>query len=57
MTVSIFDDAEKAVGEHEDEVQNLTQDAEKTADQETGDKFNSEIADAGSALDHEAEQQ
>jgi len=55
--VSIFDDAEKELGEHQDEVQSLTQDAEKEADKETGDKFDTEVGDAGSALDHEIDQQ
>jgi hypothetical protein len=55
--VGIFDDAEKAAAKDPNEVQNLTQDAEKFADQETGGKFDSEISDAGSALDKEIDQQ
>jgi hypothetical protein len=55
--VSIFDDAEKEMGEHPDEVKNLTQDAEKEADKETGDKFDSEVGDAGSAMDNEIDKQ
>lgn len=55
--MGIFDDAEKAAGKDPNEVQNLTQDAEKTADQETGGKFDSEIGDAGSALDKDIDQQ
>jgi para-aminobenzoate synthetase / 4-amino-4-deoxychorismate lyase len=55
--VGIFDEAEKAAAKDPNEVQNLTQDAEKFADQETGGKFDSEIADAGSELDKEIDQQ
>ena len=57
--MSIFDDAakdaEKLVGQ--DEVQNLTKDAENFADQETGNKFDSEIAAAGNMADKEIDQQ
>ena len=53
----IFDEAEKAASEHPDQVQNLTQDAEKFADKETGGKYDSEIDKAGSMLDKEVEQQ
>lgn len=53
----IFDDAEKAAAKDPNEVQNLTQDAEKVADKDTGGKFDSEIGDAGSALDKEVDQQ
>jgi hypothetical protein len=53
----IFDDAEKAAGKDPNEVQNLTQDAEKAADQETGGKFDTEVADAGSALDKDIDKQ
>lgn len=55
--MSIFDDAEKELGKDPNEVQNLTQDAEKFADQETGGKFDSEIAAGGSELDKEIDQQ
>lgn len=55
--MSIFDDAEKAAAQDPNEVQNLTQDAEKFADQETGGKFDSEIAGLGSELDKEIDQQ
>ena len=41
----------------QDEVQNLTKDAENFADQETGNKFDSEIADAGNMLDNQIDQQ
>ena len=53
--MGIFDDAEKLVGQ--DEVQNLTKDAENYADQETGNKFDSEITDAGNMLDSQIDQQ
>jgi hypothetical protein len=53
--VGLFDDAEKLVGQ--DEVKNLTQDAEKFADQETGNKFDSEISDAGTMLDNQIDPQ
>ena len=55
--MGLFDDAEKLAGEHPDEVKNLTQDAEKFADQETGNKFDSEISDAGTAMDNQFDQQ
>jgi hypothetical protein len=57
--MSLFDDAEKLVGQNEEQkvVQDVTQDAEKVADQETGDKFDSEIASAGTALDNQVDQQ
>ena len=55
--VGIFDEAEKAAGKDPHEVQNLTQDAEKFADQETGGKFESQIANAGQALDKDIDQQ
>jgi hypothetical protein len=55
IRVGIFDEAEKAVGQ--DKIQEATQDAEKLADKETGDKFDSEISSAGSALDKEIGQQ
>ena len=55
--MSIFDDAEKEMGEHPDEVKDLTQDAEKEIDQETGGKFDSEVDDAGSAMDNEIDKQ
>jgi hypothetical protein len=53
--MGIFDDAEKLVGQNE--VQDLTKDAENFADQETGNKFDSEIADAGNMLDNQIDQQ
>jgi len=53
--MGIFDDAEKLVGQ--DEVQNLTKDAENVADQETGNKFDSEVTDAGNMLDSQIDQQ
>jgi hypothetical protein len=53
--VSIFDDAEKAVGQ--DAIKEATQEAEKFADQETGNKFDSEIQSAGTALDNDIAQQ
>jgi hypothetical protein len=57
ITVSIFDDAEKEMGEHPDEVKDVTQDAEKEADKETGGKLDSEVGDAGSAMDNEVDKQ
>jgi hypothetical protein len=53
--MGIFDEAEKAVGQ--DKIQEATQEAEKFADKETGDKFDSEISSAGTALDSEIAQQ
>ena len=53
--MGIFDEAEKAVGQ--DKIQEATQEAEKFADKETGDKFDSEISAAGTALDNEIAQQ
>ena len=53
--MGIFDDAEKLVGQNE--VQDLTKDAENAADQETGNKFDSEITDAGNMLDSQVDQQ
>jgi len=53
--MGIFDDAEKMVGQNE--VQDLTKDAENFADQETGNKFDSEITDAGNMLDNQIDQQ
>ena len=53
--MGLFDDAEKLVGQ--DEEKNLTQDAEKFADQETGNKFDSEISDAGTMVDNQLGQQ
>ena len=41
----MFDDAEKHVSDSE--VQDATQDAEKMADKETGNKFDSQVQDAG----------
>lgn len=52
---NMFEDAEKHVSP--DEVQEVTQDAEKFADKETGDKFDSEVADAGNMADKEIDQQ
>ena len=56
--MSIFDDAEKLAGQAggDQVVQDLTQDAENVADQDTGGKFDSEIKDAGSALDQQVDQ-
>jgi hypothetical protein len=51
----MFDDAEKHVSQGE--VQDVTEDAEKLADKETGNKFDSEVADAGNMADKEADQQ
>ncbi len=53
--MGIFDDAEKLAGQGE--VQDLTKDAENVADQETGNKFDSEITDAGNMLDNQIDQQ
>jgi hypothetical protein len=51
----MFDDAEKHVSQGEE--QDVTKDAEKFADQETGNKFDSEISDAGDMADKEMDQQ
>lgn len=57
--MGIFDEAEKLAGEAGGEqiVQNVTQDAEKWADQETGGKFDSEIQDAGNFADQQIDQE
>jgi hypothetical protein len=54
---SLFDDAEKLAGAGGEDgvVQDVTQDAEQFADNETGGKFDSEIQDAGNALDQQAD--
>jgi hypothetical protein len=51
----MFEDAEKHVSQ--DEVQDVTRDAEKFADKETGNKFDSEVTDAGNMADKEIDQQ
>ena len=55
--MSFMDDAEKLIGQGaaDNEVGDLTKDAEQFADNETGGKFDSEIQDAGSALDSDIE--
>jgi antitoxin protein of toxin-antitoxin system len=53
----IFDDAEKMAAEHPDQVQNLTEDAEKFADKETGGKYDSEVEKGGEMLDKEIDKQ
>jgi hypothetical protein len=54
---SLFDDAEKLAGSGGEDgaVQDLTHDAEQTVDNETGDKFNSEIQDTGNAADQQVD--
>jgi hypothetical protein len=53
----IFDDAEKMAAEHPDQVQNVTEDAEKVADKETGGQYDSEVEKGGSMLDKEIDKQ
>lgn len=53
----IFDDAEKMAAEHPDQVQDVTEDAEKFADKETGDKYDSEVEKGGQMLDKEIDKQ
>lgn len=67
FSVGIFDDAEKLAGQdtggtegtggtENSAVSDLTQDGEKLLDNETGDKFDSEIQSAGTTLDQQADQ-
>jgi hypothetical protein len=51
----MFEDAEKHVSDSE--IQDATQDVEKMADKETGNKFDSEVTDAGNLADKEIDQQ
>lgn len=59
--MSLFDeaekDAEKMVGQSKEDaaVANVTQDGEKFLDQETGNKFDSQIQSGGTALDQQAD--
>jgi hypothetical protein len=55
--MSIFDDAEKLVGQGGEDsvVQDVTQQGEQLADNETGGKFDSEVQDAGNALDQQVD--
>jgi hypothetical protein len=55
--MSIFDDAEKLVGQGGEDsvVQDVTQQGERLVDNETGGKFDSEVQDAGNALDQQAD--
>lgn len=53
----IFDDAEKMAAEHPDQVQDVTEDAEKFADKETGGKYDSEVEKGGQMLDKEIDNQ
>jgi hypothetical protein len=55
--MSIFDDAEKLVGQGGEDsvVQDVTQQGEQLVDNETGGKFDSEVQDAGNALDQQAD--
>jgi hypothetical protein len=55
--MGLMDDAEKLAGQGaaDNEVSDLTKDAEQYADNETGGKFDSEIQDAGNTLDTQAE--
>jgi hypothetical protein len=56
--MGLMDDAEKLAGQGTEDnvVSDVTKDAEQFADNETGDKFDSEIQDAGNALDQDADQ-
>jgi hypothetical protein len=57
--MGIFDEAEKLVGQAggDQVVQDLTQEAEKYADEKTGGQFDSEIQDAGNALDQQIDKE
>ena len=57
--MGIFDEAEKLAGQAGGDalVENATKDAENWADQETGGKFDSEIQDAGNAVDQQIDQE
>jgi hypothetical protein len=56
--MGLFDDAEKLVGQGGEDsvVQDITQQGEQLVDNETGGKFDSEIQDAGNAVDQQADQ-
>lgn len=56
--MGLFDDAEKMVGQSTEDnaVSGLTQDGEKFLDNETGNKFDSEITSGGDMLDKQADQ-
>jgi hypothetical protein len=65
--MGLFDDAENLLGQggqgdqagqsgEDSAVQDITQQGEKLADNETGGKFDSEIQDAGNMVDKEADQ-
>jgi hypothetical protein len=56
--MGLMDDAEKLAGQGAEDnvVSDVTKDAEQFADKETGDKFDSEIQDAGNTLDQDADQ-
>jgi hypothetical protein len=57
--VGLFDDAEKLVGQSTEDnaVSSLTQDGEKFLDNETGNKFDSEIQDGGNTLDQQVDKE
>ncbi len=55
--MGLLDDAENLAGEHPDQVQNVTQDAEKVVDEKTGGKFDSEVKSGGNKLDQVIENQ
>lgn len=56
--MGLFDDAEKLAGQGGEDsvVKDVTQQGEQFLDSETGGKFDSEIQDAGNALDQQADQ-
>ena len=56
--MGLMDDAEKLAGQGTEDnvVADVTKDAEQFADNETGGKFDSEIQDAGNALDQDVDQ-
>jgi hypothetical protein len=58
IPVGIFDEAEKLAGQAggDQVLQDVTKDAENWADQETGNKFDSEVQAAGNFADQQAEQ-
>jgi hypothetical protein len=56
--MGIFDEAEKLAGQAggDQVVQDVTKDAENFADQETGNKFDSEVQAAGNFADQQVDQ-
>jgi len=57
--MGLFDDAEKLVGQGTEDslVQDATKEGEQFLDNETGNKFDSQIQDAGNALDQQVDKE